>query len=178
MARKYNKFGANHLNNINRPFSFNELKERVGMKNMTDKELEESAGRMKSIDDDTFVDTFLEGLMDNRFLQLMEFHRTQLLQLAKDEMSKGNDSVNNELFINDFSAPILNSEMWAISMLIRMTLIEGNEEMKNTLISFKSEEANGDMFTLLFGFLQSIRQDNNFLDTLMSLENNIAWDEE
>ena len=156
------------IRKMNKPMSVNELGKKLGV-DMDPTKLKESHNTVMNWDRATIIGTFLASLDDDRFHEVMEFHRKRLLELAL----KQPEEKYSKKFIEEFTAPILNAEMFAVSLMCKLAVQRDDKYIMDIIDNYKNNDR--DTLTDVLGIIREIRSDERFLDSLLSLENKIDW---
>lgn len=150
---------------MNKPKSAKEMGDYYGI-TINEETVGNARNKMESLNDEEFYDTIVRGMEHGVMRELLENHRKTLLQLALND----NNDENSQRYINDFSSPILNIE-WMMLELMFST----SDEMKKVVLENRDEPIY--IFNTMLQMLNEIRSDEKMLDSMLSLENKIVWDE-
>jgi hypothetical protein len=131
----------------------------------------ESRGVVFGWSDDEWFETFIDAISAKPIHILLEEHRKELLQVAiKEKENK---------FVDLFTAPILNSEMFMVEMTFKMIYQqkgEGYEELKKLVV--ENRENPREIINHMLSIVRMIREDNEMLEGMLNFENMINWDEQ
>jgi hypothetical protein len=167
------KFNFRNSVNFNKPISVNQLAKKIGVNNKSKSSLKHAHNVIQTLDSEKFQDLWVSQLTDIRFYEVMEFHRKHILNDCV-KMEKQTDY--SKRFIKEFSAPILRSEMFSVQMFIQMGLWEKDENMLELIETSHRNPLDG--VNRIMSIISSIRNDKQMLNSLMSMENIINWDDE
>jgi hypothetical protein len=156
------------IRNMNKPMSVNELGKKLGV-NMDPNKLIESHNTVMNWDRETVIDTFLLSLDDDRFHEVMEFHRKRLLEVAY----KNPNTESSKRFVEQFTAPILKVEMFTLSMICKLGVVNEDKEIMDMIDNYKNDDR--DTLTDVLRIIGMVRDDNELMDSMLSLENKIDW---
>ena len=156
------------IRKMNKPMSVYELGKKLGV-DMDPNRLIESHKTVMNWDRQTVIDTFLLSLDDDRFHEVMEFHRKRLLELAH----KNPNTESSKRFVEEFTAPILKVEMFTLSMICRMGVMDEDSAIMDIIDNYKNDDR--DTLTDVLRIIGMVRNDNELMDSMLGLENKIDW---